>query len=540
MTAYNPTTGEYAVQFMPLIEDRSDVINDLSAVDLAKGTHLYQKWFFQRLQELDKFCNVSVSPCTDCKRRIFGTKLINNQMSNNSTGHEELNNMTRENCPLIYLQVHYGNDTAKGVDSEVLHFIDVRLNIFIEDLGFFVFGEPETLADLTRFLRELILQSERAMSSIVDDQSTPTRTIYVNGSPNTFFDGDLFAARYNESTSFGKRFAEYIYDTIDMTNGEEVKRKIRNSNYAAQLYDIHRTNAAPLFNRWIRMNNFDLQPHCLHADDVDAQRAMLVFRAITKTNVTKEEKGTFIPDLSNNDKNKAFGIDIHSPFSYMINRLPVTKYLTTVAKIIQEDAFKKRKSSYIQIKIQLKNTEKYENYNQMRYSVSMFSGIEKNVQTYVNYFVEPDPYILFVLGLDKEKKGSLLAQRLTRNFFWPANADELKKFYSSLDDERQRIQTENETKYWKKSTVDNDTGDNITHSYEGSAWRFPVRHKLADDQISVGREKHIPIACEDFTKNPTSDLEENYAIARKIEKTDPDEKSNQMHRHTPLQCKTET
>ena len=69
LTAYNPTTKEFVVQCMPLIEDPLPVFSDKQ--NPSTCTMDYQTWFYNFLKESETFLSGKLPPMSGCKRRIF-------------------------------------------------------------------------------------------------------------------------------------------------------------------------------------------------------------------------------------------------------------------------------------------------------------------------------------------------------------------------------------------------------------------------------------------------------------------------------------
>ena len=81
VSAYNPTTKELVVQFMPVLEDRHPIYRDLSnAPKWQDDGNSYQIWFSQKMKELETYLSYKLNPLPGCKRRVFALHLESDEL----------------------------------------------------------------------------------------------------------------------------------------------------------------------------------------------------------------------------------------------------------------------------------------------------------------------------------------------------------------------------------------------------------------------------------------------------------------------------
>ena len=284
LIAYNEVTKELVVQCFPQTEDHYRKMPHDAKVNNLQ----YQQWFLNHFMVLTGFTGNDVPPLKGSKRHIFSTSYKNMQspFKYHRERESELKRFSEDKCPLFHLELFA--ESEKDTKGEELKYIKAKLYCFLEYLGFKLYGEPDVLLDLERFLREFVTANDRIKAH--EEQAKmgfmDHRFLTVNNAKDStakfFYDGQLQSLK-----SIPEWIEEYVYKMINICDKEEVKKNIRNITYAKELQNTI-SKVQKEYLKWIKTNDFDKYPHYM---EVPAHFPFyqLVFRPVTAT--VKDEKG---------------------------------------------------------------------------------------------------------------------------------------------------------------------------------------------------------------------------------------------------------
>ena len=345
MSAYNPTTGELVVQFMPILEDRYDQVN-IKYHSTTKDPAFYQypnyqQWFFDKLLELNTFVNQNARPLPGCKRRIFALFLENSELKRSI---DSMPNWSKDNAPLFFLRIQYTGSDSK---SQSLTGINIFFHSNCENLGFNLYGNAEVLYGLERFFTEYVTYFDETY-----DNKSQARTLdpCTRSLPMDLLGGEWFKSKSSSVASekkFGQKWNEFIYKTVDLYDDQDLFKKVRTSYYRDRIQkegkgQLERVRSWSKAQRYAENVKFDAHSH----------RCQLVFKPVSRANkfdaadwteravdfgldaLTKKQQSALI--VYNNDLKRMFEASDFAFFARQSTRLGVEINRYVMPKLLKK------------------------------------------------------------------------------------------------------------------------------------------------------------------------------------------------------------
>ena len=451
VSAYNPTTGELVVQFMPILEDRYDQVN----IDPTSGTPdptfdkypNYQQWFFDKLLELNMFVNQNARPLPGCKRLIFAFFLENTDMNRNTNS---IYSWTKENAPLFFLHVQYAGSSLKNL---TLTNINIFFHCHCENLGFNLYGNAEVLYGLERFFTEYITYFDE-----VYDKRSLQHTLKprLRGAQPDLLGGEWFKSKNSKVASekkFGQKWNEFIYKTVDLYDDQDLFQKVRTSYYRDKLRkdgkgQLARVRAWSATNRYAENVKFDAHSH----------RCQLVFRPVSRANKYDVENWS--------ERATDFGLD--SLTQKQQRALTVYNDQLKIMFSESDEAFRRRLSTRFGVEINRYVMPHLSDIKEASYCLSMMGGWEYDIQRFSNYLVEPCTELKGLMGLSQTSGRTPLNSYV---YLEDTKNDKITVAKGGENLQYHPLYERSSGLYMGKST-------------DGSFWQFPVKRSVQNRSVT--------------------------------------------------------
>ena len=463
LSAYNKTTGEVCVQFLPLIQD---------CLHVTDAILTYEQWLIALLKTSEKFMAHDLSTFVGERRKIFSLTLIDN--GNNRQ--PQIPKWTRANMPLINLTINFRRDQPQKTKNIID--VSIKLHYNVEKLGFDLYGSSDALYTIERFFTEFVTFHESIYKSDInkDRQSQPLEVKYRQSNID-FFEGKWEESRLETETTgagkFGKKYRPRIVTAVNMNDDEDIQSNVRSQAVIDDLKKDH-------LGRWVKISNFltsnlsTLKKQSLSIDGSNEfykndHRYRLVFFADLRSHVNFWVHPNLYLPPGNTFKHRLdeFGLDrLNSK-----QRRAVVRFYLDVVKLIGPTTYGGGKATpathdmesnptNFAIKLNLDNLSDRTNarFVKSTFSILMMSGTEFDLIKYNNYVIEPCNELKEMLGLNSDQNITIndyQKMNITQNYAENKAKPELKRH----------------------PLYDPNTGNFIGSSAKGSFWQFPMSSK---------------------------------------------------------------
>ena len=239
LSAYNRTTGEICVQFLPIIQDTIQVAREAWKESIAPTD--YQTWFFYVAKTAEVFLSTRSPSIKGTTRKIFTLELID---PSKGMTYREKGRWTIENMPLIHLKIEY----TRSSDKENADLLGIKCQFYynVERLNFDLYGPCEALYNLERFFSEFIMLHESVYNLRIRDHTQKRTHLVTNsrGKQLSFFNGEWFSSRENGSKAengyFGRNYRPGIVKTINMNDENDIYLNVRTKETRSFLKNEHK------------------------------------------------------------------------------------------------------------------------------------------------------------------------------------------------------------------------------------------------------------------------------------------------------------
>lgn len=467
LSAYNKTTGEVCVQFLPLIQDFLNVTN-------SKLT--YEQWFIALLKTSEKFMAHDSPTFDNEQRKIFSLTLIDKKQNSQP----KVPKWTRANMPLFNLTIHIARDHPPLHINNLVHvFIDFQYNV--EKLGFDLYGSSDALYTIERFFTEYIIFHESIYEKWIKVKRTSQtlQLLYRGREHIDLLKGVWEKSRLEEKTTgsgkFGKKYRPRIVTVVNMNDDKEIRSNVRSKTLIEDLKKEHSE-------RWKKVSKFlnaNLSTRKKQSLGIDESndfykydnRYRLVFFADLRDQVEfwPVPVNLALPsDSFYGHRLDEFGLDQLSS----TQKTAVLKFYSDVVKLICPTTMEGNEATPLTHDIQPQSTGfeiilnsdnlpdnrmVVEKFAKSTYSILMMSGTEFDMVKYNNYIIEPCNELKEMLAL---------------------NSDDI-----TINDYKKMIDTHNysedktKPKLKRHPLFDPNTGNFIGNPVKGSFWQFPMSTK---------------------------------------------------------------
>ena len=441
LSAHNPNTNELVCQFLPVLEDRSKLV-ELFAGGTPKSSQAplnYQQWFWDKCMQLNNFCDHEIGPARGQKRRIFSVYLENDELRPGKKSN--ILNWTKDDCPLIYLHIKYSGSRNK---ARQLSGISCQLHNNLEGLGFNLYGNMEILYGWERFYSEWLTYKDELLhlKTLYKDDAHLVGSIMgarVKGLGGEWYKSLLTSATTAEK-AFAKKWSEFYYRAVNIYDDEELKAKVR-TDFLRNKIRKEAIGHMKRLDDWIKINNIDPT----FKTDAFSHRGQLVFRPVSTT----DDKYT----VDWTERSAEFGLDqLTKP-----QKDALKVYVTDTKKLFAiPNPFVPQDMTFLGSYINYKNTGPLSHgmsgFKRGSYCLSLMGGNEYDIVSYSNFIVEPDEQLKTLLLGSSNSDKPYFAQENTNNHDPIARESSFKNhpLYNKSD------------------------GTYIGNDKYGSFWQFPV------------------------------------------------------------------
>ena len=500
LSAYNKTTGEICVQFLPLIQDEFKIpanIQKKSVLTEADVTTNYQTWFFKVARAAEKYMSTRSPLIGGVKRRIFAIYAEDNLKNKKQIKYADPPVWNVDTAPLMYLHIKYERPTspsASGIDvnADKLKGIKIKFYYNVEKLGFDLYGASDALYCVERFFREFVTFHEMIYDSYVSKsvQSQTLRTNY-RGQSLDLFTGEWIKSSIDpdaDKSKFGKTPAPAVLKVINMRDEVDIVASVR----VKALQDLLKAEDV---GRWKRIKTF------LNANLTSKQKAESQNVRGNYFNYTHRCRLVFLPSLRESDSNRLppnlsgddgerlgdFGLDKLTSnqkkrvIEFHKELLQMMKPTSSSGSFTDKHSFH-RAPAYFGVTIGKENVGGRilggSDFKQASYAILMMSGTEFDVVQYENYVIEPCEGIkeLFLLTeTDANKEHRLMH---TKNY----------------DKKRKKYRFKNHPMY------DSQLGLYSGSPTKGSFWQFPM---IAPKNGKMNLQDYFDFRKSSFDANPS-------------------------------------